>query len=153
MPSRRIKNDAILVTASYNFSAFSIYVGYSSLHHWSIYSYIHIFLWSPFHYLISLTFDIKEDGQLVSDAFLHCLLQSWDLLSTELLPADENIFFKQHSCWVTLSCPKSLSPLLSLQRVTIFQHLKPSSMGIFTDIQSSTSYVMDPRPFVSLSQH
>lgn len=37
-------------------------------------------------HLIRLTFDIEKDGQLVSDAFLHCLLQSWDLLSTELQP-------------------------------------------------------------------
>lgn len=38
--------------------------------------------------LIRVTFDIKEDGQLVFDAFLHCLLQSWDLLSNELVPGD-----------------------------------------------------------------
>lgn len=45
-------------------------------------------------YLIRLPFDVKEDGQLVSDTFLHCLLQSWDLLSTVFVPADErkNVF-------------------------------------------------------------
>lgn len=48
-------------------------------------------------YLIRLTFDIKEDGQLVSDAFLHCLLQRRDLLYTELVPGDgrnRSRFFK-----------------------------------------------------------
>lgn len=39
--------------------------------------------------LIRLTSDINEDGQLVFDAFLHCLLQSWDLLSNELVPSDK----------------------------------------------------------------
>lgn len=41
--------------------------------------------------LIRLTSDIKEDGQLQSDAFLHRLLQSRDLLPTEPLTETKNI--------------------------------------------------------------
>lgn len=33
-----------------------------------------------------MTFDIKVDGQLQFDAFLHCLLQGGDLLSCKLVP-------------------------------------------------------------------
>lgn len=40
-----------------------------------------------------MAFDIEEDGQLVSDAFAHCLLQSRDLLSTELVPVDDRRVF------------------------------------------------------------
>lgn len=36
-----------------------------------------------------MTFDVKVDGELQSDALLHCLLQSWDLLPGELVPVDE----------------------------------------------------------------
>ena len=39
-------------------------------------------------YLIGLTSDIEDDGQLVFEAFLHSLLQCWDLLSPEPLPGD-----------------------------------------------------------------
>lgn len=35
-----------------------------------------------------MTFDIKVYGELQSDAFLHCLLQSWDLLPGKLLPGN-----------------------------------------------------------------
>lgn len=44
----------------------------------------------PFiQHLIRVIFDIKEDGQLVSDALLHCLLQSRDPLSAVSVPAEE----------------------------------------------------------------
>lgn len=39
-------------------------------------------------YLIRLTFDIKHDGQLVSEALLHGLLQGWNLLSSILVSVD-----------------------------------------------------------------
>lgn len=35
-----------------------------------------------------MTFDVKINGELQSDAFLHCLLQSWDLLPSKLLPVN-----------------------------------------------------------------
>ncbi len=35
-----------------------------------------------------MTFDIKVDGELQFDAFLHCLHQSWDLLSGKLVPGE-----------------------------------------------------------------
>lgn len=43
--------------------------------------------------LIRFIFDIKEDGQLVSDALLHRLLQSRDLLSAVSVPAGWGSFF------------------------------------------------------------
>lgn len=48
-------------------------------------------------HLIGVTFDIEVDGELQSDAFLHRLLQSRDLLSSKLVPDDE-----RHKCFVTL---------------------------------------------------
>lgn len=42
-----------------------------------------------FLHLIRMTFDIKVDGELQPDAFLHRLLQSRDLLSGKLVPADK----------------------------------------------------------------
>lgn len=47
-----------------------------------------------------MTFDIKEDGQLVSDTFVHCLLQSRDLLSTELVPVDDRQVFNVTPKWL-----------------------------------------------------
>lgn len=40
-------------------------------------------------HLIWMTFDIKVDGELQSDALLHGLLQSRDLLSSKFVPGDE----------------------------------------------------------------
>lgn len=36
-----------------------------------------------------MTFDIKVDAELQPDAFIHSLLQSWDLLSSKLVPGDQ----------------------------------------------------------------
>lgn len=45
-------------------------------------------------HLIWMTFDIKVDGELQSDTFLHCFLQGGDLLSNKLVPGDEG-----HRCF------------------------------------------------------
>lgn len=109
----------------------------SSLFHVSIHLEVFLCLsWGQYiQYLIRLTFDVKEDGQLVSDTFLHCLLQSRDLLSTELVPADERQVFK---------AIRTVSPALLYENYT--------SVTLFTDFQSNTSYFTDIMPLVSLSK-
>lgn len=37
-------------------------------------------------YLVWVAFNIKVDGELEFDAFLHCLLQRWDLLPSKCVP-------------------------------------------------------------------
>lgn len=44
-------------------------------------------------HLIRVTFDIKVDGELQSDTFLHSLLQSWDFLSGKFVPVED-----KHTC-------------------------------------------------------
>lgn len=45
-----------------------------------------------------MTFDIKIDGELQLDTFLHRLVKSWDLLSSKLVPGDEG-----HKCLSAIS--------------------------------------------------
>lgn len=50
-----------------------------------------------------MTFDIKVDGELQFDAFLHCLLQGWDLLPSKLLPGkrgDINMMCDRAERWL-----------------------------------------------------
>lgn len=53
-------------------------------------------------HLIWVAFDIKVDGELQFDAFLHCLLQGWDLLSSKSVPGDERT--QMFQCDLRLTC-------------------------------------------------
>lgn len=45
--------------------------------------------WLSRIHLIWMTFDIEVDAELQFNTFLYCFYQSWDLLSSKLVPADE----------------------------------------------------------------